>query len=147
MLAYRVWEFYCVFTRWNLPLRHYSLHHGLAGKCFEGRTIKNRKMATIHLPQYELDSSLLYNKSWFGPELERLFTPGINMRPGCSNHKWTALSSSGNVPKMLRGCVVQSFVHSLSAVCPGPHWRTVHSADVLQVHHLVPCDTTYFGHV
>ena len=75
-----------------------------------------------------------------------LFRPGIDMRPGSSNHKWTALSTGVNTLKMHWGridvrslrphseVVWATYDHILLAVCtrmcPGPHWRTAYSTDV-----------------
>ncbi len=71
------------------------------------------------------------------------------MRLGWSDHKWTALSSGVNTPKMHLGCIKirslrphsevvwASYGHILLAVCtrmwPGPHWCTAYSTDVLLV--------------
>ncbi len=80
---------------------------------------------------------------------QALFRSGINMRLGWSNHKWTALSTGVNAPKMHWGhteirslrphseVVWVAYGHIVLAVwthmCPGPHWSTAYSTDVLLV--------------
>lgn len=51
---------------------------------------------------------------------EALFTTGVSMHPGWSDHKWTALSAGVNA----------SNASSMLLKTERPHWRTAVSADV-----------------
>lgn len=110
-------------TTWRVRLRAAG---GIVVRCKVAHLLHSWHLELPGLWQLPFAAQVRYCRS-LGVLPVVLFLPGFRIRPDWLDHKWTALSTAGNAPKMHWGHIwdFNYFGSALwTAIHLRPHWRT-----------------------